>query len=79
MIGIGENDPGVEIISELARRETFDGSLSSNRHEYGSFDCAVGGMQQTGACASVRTRGLNFKAKGGGQAFIVADGEGLAV
>lgn len=78
VISIGQNDLGVEIIGELARSEAFNRSLSSDRHEYGRFDCAVSGVQQTRARTGMGTGGLNFKAKSGGQAFIVADGGKLA-
>ena len=73
MVGIGKNDLRVEFGFEIALRETLDGGLGANGHEYGSFDDTVGGMQEPGACAGDWTLGLNLEAKNRHE-FLLSDG-----
>lgn len=64
MIRIGEDDLRVQV-EQIARGERFDGRLGADGHEDGSFDDAVGGVQQAGARAGFRTLGLDLKAESG--------------
>ena len=54
VIGVGQDDAGVEILREVALGEPFDGGLRADRHEDGRFDVAVRGVQQAGAGARCR-------------------------
>ncbi len=45
MVGVGEDDFGIEVIDEIAGRKTFDGALSANGHEDRGFDDAVGSAE----------------------------------
>src|SRR4051794_3193128 len=45
VVGIGENDGRAELLREVALGESFDGGLSSDGHEHGSFDVAVSCMK----------------------------------
>ena len=53
VIGVGEDDFGAEVLGEIALREAFDGGLGADGHEDGSFDIAVGGVEDAGAGAGV--------------------------
>ena len=61
VVGIRENDFGVEIFFELPGHQAFDRRLGADGHEYGGFDDAVGGMEQAGAGTGLGTLGLEFK------------------
>ena len=53
MVGVGQNHLAAHVI-QLFRRESFDGGLSTHRHEHGGFKGAVGRVQtsQAGATAA---------------------------
>jgi hypothetical protein len=61
MIGVGEQNSGIEVLGEVALGEPFDRGLRADGHEDGRLDIAVSGMQHTGAGACDRTLGLNLK------------------
>ena len=62
MIGVAEDDAGVEIIPARSRwLEAFDGGLGADGHEDRRRDVAVRGVQDAGAGARDRTFGLNFE------------------
>src|SRR6266478_2525183 len=61
MIGVGEQNRGIEVLGEVALGEPFDRGLRADGHEHGRFDIAVSGMQHTGAGACDRTLGLNLE------------------
>ncbi len=65
VIGVGENDPGIEIVLEIARGKRFHGRLGTHRHEDRRLDGAVRRMQETGASARFGTRGLYFESEPG--------------
>ena len=61
MIGIGQDDFGVEFAFQIALRNAFDRGLRAHRHEDRRLDDAVSGVQQPGARARVGALGLEFK------------------
>jgi hypothetical protein len=74
MIGVAQDDFGVEIVDQLSGGEAFYSSLRPDGHEYGSFDCAMSGVQQTGTRTRMRADGLNLESESGCQSSIVKDG-----
>jgi hypothetical protein len=72
MVGVGEEDFHAEIFGEIALGESFDGSLRADGHEDGGFDCAVGGVEESGAGAGLGALGDDFEC--GAQEKIVARG-----
>jgi len=61
MIGVAENDLGVEVVDQIPRQQAFDGGLRTDRHEDGRFDVAMRGVQNASPRPGMRTGGLNFK------------------
>ena len=61
MIGVGEDDLGVQLVGQVALGEAFDGGLRADRHEDRRLDGAVGGVEQAGARAGVGAFGLQFE------------------
>src|SRR6202012_5197728 len=61
MIGVGQDDTGVELILEIPRRERLHSALCADRHEDGCLDGPVGGVKETGASAGLGTNGLYFE------------------
>ena len=61
MIGIRENDFGVEIFLDLPRHQAFNRRLGTDGHKYRGFDDAVGGMEQSGPRAGLGTLSLEFE------------------
>lgn len=61
MIGVGENNFGIEFPGQIPLHDPFDGRLGADRHEYGGLDNSVVGVKQTGARARLGTNGLNFE------------------
>ena len=51
VVGIGEDDGGMEIFAEIALAQAFDGGLSSDRHENRGRNVAVFRVKDTGAGA----------------------------
>ena len=74
VIGVGEDDLGVEVVNEVARGERLDGGLGADGHENRRFDDAVGGMEQAGARPCFGAGSLDFEVKRGVQLSIVANG-----
>ena len=71
MVGVAEDDAGLEIIPEIALGEAFDGRLGADRHEDGRGDVAVLGVENAGAGARYRAFGEEFKGDLTGQDSIV--------
>jgi len=61
MIGVAENDLGVEVADQIPRQQAFDGGLGPDWHEDGRFDVAMSGMQNPRPRPGMWTGGLNFK------------------
>ena len=61
MIGVGENDPRVEFIGQVALRDALYSCLSAHGHENRGFDGAMCGVKQTGAGVRDGALCLNFK------------------
>ena len=57
MIGIRKDDPGAQIVREIALAESFHCGLRPDRHEDGSFDIPVGRVEDARAGAGVGTFG----------------------
>ena len=70
MIGGAEDDPGGELLEQVARREAFDGGLGADRHEDRRFDRAMRGVEQAGAGVGVRAGGLDLEAERGRQPLL---------
>jgi hypothetical protein len=65
VVGIREDDFGVKIVDEIARRKAFDGTLGADGHEYRRFDSAVSGVKEASARAGLGAGGLDFKTETG--------------
>ncbi len=65
VVGICEDDFGVEIVDEIARRKAFDGALRADGHEDRGFDGAVSGVEKASARAGLGAVGLDFKTETG--------------
>jgi hypothetical protein len=63
MVGVSQDDFGVQTVFEIALHQAFHSGLRADRHEYGSFNHAVRGVQQARTRASDRTLGLNLESK----------------
>ena len=74
MVGVGEEDLDAEVFGEIALGESFDGGLGADGHEDGSFDFAVGGVEEPGAGTGLGALGDDFEC--GAQEKIVAWGKG---
>ena len=61
VIGVGQDDLGIEFVCQIALHDAFDGGLRAHRHEDGSFDDAVRGVDAAGARAGVGALGDEFK------------------
>ena len=61
MIGVAEEDAGVEIVGQVALRESLDGGLGADRHEDRRLDIPVRRVQYSGAGARDRALGLNLE------------------
>ena len=61
VIGVGQDDLGVEFVGQVALQNAFDGGLRAHRHEDRRFDDAVRGVEQSGARAGVGALGLQLK------------------
>ena len=49
VIGIAQDDLGIEIVQQIARQDAFDGPLGADGHENRRLDIAVGRVED--ACA----------------------------
>ena len=63
VIGVGQDDFGVEVVEELGGEDAFDRCLSANGHEDRGFDGAVGGVEDTGSGAGGGAGGLEVEAE----------------
>ena len=61
VIRVPENDFRVEVVDQIARQDTLDGSLRADRHENGRFHVAVRGMKYAGASAGDGTYSLELE------------------
>lgn len=61
MIGIREDDAGLEFVPQIALAESFDGGLRPDRHEDRGRDVAVRCVQDSGAGACDRALGEEFE------------------
>src|SRR5438876_7688656 len=61
MIGIAEDDPGIQLVGQIALGESLDGALCSDRHEYGRFDIAMRCMQHPRAGAGNWAFGVDIE------------------
>ena len=61
VVGVAEDDAGVEVFPEVALGEAFDGGLGADGHEDGRRDVAVFGVQNAGAGAGFRAFGEEFE------------------
>ena len=61
VVGVGENDRRAEFLGEVALGESFDGGLSPDGHEHGSFDVAVSGVKYARAGAGLGALGDYFE------------------
>ncbi len=62
MVGVGEDDLGVEIVRcQVALHDAFDRGLRADRHEDGRFDDAVRGVNEAGARAGGGADGFEFE------------------
>ena len=61
MIGVTQDDFGVEIVRQVTRQQTLNRSLRPNGHEDRGFDIAMSSVQDARARAGFRTRRLKFE------------------
>jgi hypothetical protein len=61
MVGVAEQDFHVQIFGQVPLRESLDGGLRADGHEYGGLDVAVRRVQHPGAGAGDGTLGLNLE------------------
>ena len=61
VIGVGEDDFGVQLVGQIALHDALDGGLRADWHEHGGFDDAVRGVDEAGARAGVGALGLSSK------------------
>ena len=57
MIGVGQQDAHVQIVGQIALRESLDRGLRAHRHEDRRLDGAVRRVQQAGASTGLRALG----------------------
>ena len=58
-----ENDFGVEIVDQIARKNAFDGRLSADGHENRSLDIAMRGVENARAGAGSGADGLKLESE----------------
>ena len=61
MVGVAEDDAGLEFVPEVALVEAFDRGLRADGHEDGGRDIAMRGVQNAGAGAGLRAFGEEFE------------------
>jgi hypothetical protein len=61
VVGIREDDPGVELGFDVAREDSFECGLGADGHEYGGFDDAVSGVDESGTRTGGGAGGLEFE------------------
>jgi hypothetical protein len=67
VIGVSENDGGMEIFGEVTLGEPFDGGLCAYGHEDRGGNVAVFGVEDSRASAGYGTFGLKLKGDLAGQ------------
>ena len=70
MVGVAEDDAGLEFVPEIALVQPFDRCLCTDGHEDGRRDVAVFGVQDAGAGACDRAFGEEFKGDLAGQRLL---------
>ena len=63
VIGVGEQDADVEVVQQVALRQSLDGRLRADGHEDRGFDGAVRRVKDTGAGAGMRAGREDFEAQ----------------
>jgi hypothetical protein len=58
VIGIAQDNLGVEIVQQIAREDAFDSPLGADRHEDGRLYVAVRGVEDAGARTCFGADGL---------------------
>jgi hypothetical protein len=61
VIGIGQDDAGLEVIEEVVLVESLDGCLGADWHKYGRRDIAMFGVQDACAGTSLGAFGEEFE------------------
>jgi hypothetical protein len=61
MVRVGKDDRRAKFLPKVALSETLNGCLGADRHEYGSGDVAMIGVQDTGSRPSLGTLGKQFE------------------
>src|SRR5947208_13780632 len=61
VVGVPQDDFGVEIVEQIARQQAFDSSLRANGYEHRGLDVAMAGVQDSCSGSGVLTGGLHFK------------------
>jgi hypothetical protein len=61
VVGVRQNDFGVQIVDEIARCQALDGALGADGHEYRRLNYAMRGVQQSGTRAGLRAGCLYFE------------------
>lgn len=74
VIGVAEDDGGLEFVVEVALGEAFNGALGADGHEDGGGDVAVGGVEDTGPGFGFRTLCKEFEGDLAGQVFSLGGG-----
>lgn len=67
MVGVAEDDAGLEFVPKIPLVETFDRCLGADRHENGGRNVAVFGVQNARASARNRAFGEEFEGDLAGQ------------
>ena len=61
MVSIAENYLRIDLVFEPLEANALNRALSADRHKYGRFYNAVGGMEQSGPGTGLGTMGLEFE------------------
>ncbi len=61
VIGVRQDDFGVQLAGQIALHDAFDGGLGADGHEDRGFDDAVGGVDASSARASVGALGVRVR------------------
>ena len=61
MIGIGQNDFGVQLAGQIALGDALDGGLRADGHEHRCFYSAVRGVNQARTSPGMPALGLEFE------------------
>lgn len=61
MIGVAQDDLGMNLAAQFRNMHTLDAALCAHGHKYGSFDDSVVGDYASGACLGRWGSGLKRK------------------